>query len=55
MIPQPVLTSKINILIGDPEADGLPVDFHFQCMLPDDATVDQLAAWVDAFFQQRNN
>lgn len=54
MTPQPVLITKINILVGDEQPEGIPTEYQFECLMPTDAKVDELASWIDAFFQRRD-
>jgi hypothetical protein len=51
---QPILLSRINICTGS-EIDGLTaVDFTFQCALPSDASISELAQWISAYFERRD-
>jgi hypothetical protein len=56
MNAEPVLLTKINITTGfDDETGMIPAEFMFRCALADDAAVEELYEWIDAYFQRRDN
>lgn len=49
----PQMLGRINVTTGSEEADMIPVDFQFSCVMPDEETINDLAEWIDCFFHPR--